>query len=141
MEYVYPIVGLVAGACLVGLSVATAFVYTPYTTSLVDSTVTAFTGVSLQIGDFIAVSSVTAILFDVLAIHLGVRYPIIVPCVFAYVITHVVVYYSCLRITDLQSEPLDPDFDIRQNPMKLMALSIPGALILLAPRDRDHSNR
>lgn len=141
MEYVYPIVGLVAGACLVGLSVATAFVYTPYTTSLIDSAVTAFTGVSLQIGDFVAVSSVTAILFDVLASQFGVRYPIIVPCVFAYVITHVVVYYSCLRITDLQSQPLDPDFDIRQNPMKLMALSIPGALILLAPRDREHTNR
>lgn len=139
MEYVYPIVGLVAGACLVGVSVLTAFVYTPYTTSLLDTSVTAFTGVTLQIGDFVAVSSVTAILFDVLAGQFGVTYPTIVPCAVAYVITHVVVYYSCLRITDLQGEPLDPEFDIRQNPMKLIALSIPGALILLAPRDGDHS--
>ncbi|SFR59299.1 hypothetical protein [Halogeometricum limi] len=137
MEYVYPVSGLFLGAFLVAVSVFTAFVYTPYTSSTVDSLVTAFTGVTLQLGDFVAVSSATAILFDVLATHLGLTYPLIVPFLFGYVVTHVTVYYSCLRITDVQSEPLDPDVDIRQNPLKLVALSIPGALILLAPRDRD----
>lgn len=141
MEYAYPVAGLVVGALLVGVSVATAFVYTPYTTSLLDTAVTALTGVTLQIGDFVAVSSATAVLFDVFATQFGVRYPIVVPCAFAYVLTHLVVYYSSLRITDLQSRPVDPDLDVRKNPMKLLALSIPGALVLLAPRDRDHSNR
>lgn len=139
MEYVYPMGGLFLGAGLVAVSVFTAFVYTPYTSSRVDSLVTAFTGVTLQVGDFVAVASATAILFDVLARQLGLTYPLAVPFLFGYVVTHVTVYYSCLRITDVQSEPLDPDVDIRQNPLKLAALSIPGALILLAPRDNDSS--
>lgn len=137
MEYVYPVGGLFLGASLVAVSVFTAFVYTPYTSSTVDSIVTAFTGVTLQIGDFVAVSSATAIVFDVLATYLGLRYPLVVPFLFGYVVTHITVYYSCLRITDVQSEPLDPSVDLRKNPLKLVALSIPGALILLAPRERE----
>jgi hypothetical protein len=141
MEYAYPVVGLVVGVGLVGVSVLTAFVYTPYSSSTVDTVVTAFTGVTLQVGDFVAVASVTAVVFDVLATQFGVRYSLLVPFVFGYVITHVTVYYSCLRITDVQSEPLDPEFDIRENPLRFVALSIPGALILLAPRERDPSKR
>lgn len=139
MEYVYPVGGLFLGVGLVAVSVFTAFVYTPYTSSRIDSLVTAFTGVTLQVGDFVAVASATAILFDLLATQVGLTYPLVVPFLFGYVVTHVTVYYSCLRITDVQSEPLDPDVNIRQNPLKLVALSIPGALILLAPRENDSS--
>ncbi|RLM57168.1 hypothetical protein DVK02_05090 [Halobellus sp. Atlit-31R] len=141
MEYAYPIVGLVGGMALIATSVFSAFVYTPTTSSLVDTTITAFTGVTLQIGDFLAVSSATAIVFDLLATQLGVRYSLLVPFTIGYVLTHVIVYYSSLHITDVQSQPLDPDFDIRENPLQLVTLSIPGALILLPTEDRRRSNR
>jgi len=131
MEYVYPIVGAIVGMALIGTSVTTAFVYTPATPSTVDSAITAFTGVTLQIGDLLAVSSATAIVFDVLATYLGVRFSLLVPFATGYVFTHVIVYYSSLRITDVQSQPMDPDFDIRETPLQLATLSIPGALLLL----------
>jgi len=131
MEYVYPIVGAIVGMALIGTSVTTAFVYTPATPSTVDSAITAFTGVTLQIGDLLAVSSATAIVFDVLATYLGVRFSLLVPFATGYVFTHVIVYYSSLHITDVQSQPMDPDFDIRETPLQLATLSIPGALLLL----------
>ena len=131
MEYVYPIVGLVAGMALVATSVFTAFVYTPTTTSTVDTVITAFTGVTLQVGDFLAVASVTALVFDLLATQFGVQFSLLIPFGVGYLFTHVIIYYSSLRITDVQSQPLDPDFDIRENPLRLATLSIPGALILL----------
>ncbi|MFB6091985.1 MAG: hypothetical protein ABEK02_03120 [Haloquadratum sp.] len=134
MEYAYPVVGLLAGMALLATSVFTAFIYTPTTSSLFDSAITAFTGVTLQVGDFLAVSSTTAIVFDVLATYLGVRFPLVVPFAVGYAVTHVIVYYSSLRITDVQSQPLDPDFDIRDNPLQLATLAIPGALILLPSR-------
>ncbi|GGJ02672.1 hypothetical protein GCM10008995_10550 [Halobellus salinus] len=130
MEYVYPVAGFVGGMALLAASVFSAFVYTPTTPSVVDSVVTAFTGVTLQLGDFLAVSSVTAVLFDVLAAF-GVRFSLPVPFAVGYLLTHVIVYYSSLRITDVQSQPLDPEFDIRENPLRLATLSIPGALLLL----------
>ena len=130
MEYIYPVAGFIVGMALVATSVFTAFVYTPTTASAVDSTITAFTGVSLQLGDFLAVSSVTAVVFDVLAI-LGLRFSLLIPFTVGYVLTHVIVYYSSLRITTVQSQPLDPEFDIRENPLQLATLSIPGALLLL----------
>lgn len=130
MEYVYPIAGFVVGTALIATSVFAAFVYTPTTSSAIDSTVTAFTGVTLQLGDFLAVSSVTAVVFDGLAAF-GVRFSLLIPFVVGYALTHVIVYYSSLRITDVQSTPLDPEFDIRENPLQLATLSIPGALLLL----------
>jgi len=130
MEYIYPVVGFIVGMALVATSVFAAFVYTPTTASAVDSTITAFTGVSLQLGDFLAVSSATAVAFDVLAM-LGVRFSLLVPFAAGYALTHVIVYYSSLRITTVQSQPLDPEFDIRENPLQLATLSIPGALLLL----------
>jgi uncharacterized membrane protein len=130
MEYVYPVAGFVGGMALLATSVFSAFVYTPTTSSTVDSAVTAFTGITLQLGDFLAVSSVTAVSFDVLAAF-GVRFSLLVPFAVGYLLTHVIVYYSSLRITDVQSQPLDPEFDIRENPLRLATLSIPGALLLL----------
>ena len=131
MEYAYPIVGFFAGMALVATSVFTAFVYTPTTTSTVDTVLTAFTGVTLQVGDFLAVASATAIVFDLLATQFGARFSLVVPFGVGYLLTHVIIYYSSLRITDVQGQPLDPDFDIRENPLRLATLSIPGALILL----------
>ena len=130
MEYVYPVAGFVGGMALLATSVFSAFVYTPTTSSTVDSAVTAFTGITLQLGDFLAVSSVTAVSFDLLA-RFGVRFSLLVPFAVGYFLTHVIVYYSSLRITDVQSQPLDPEFDIRENPLRLATLSIPGALLLL----------
>lgn len=130
MEYVYPIAGFLAGMALIATSVFAAFVYTPTTSSAVDSTITAFTGITLQLGDFLAVSSVTAVVFDLLA-AVGVRFSLLVAVVVGYALTHVIAYYSSLRITDVQSQPLDPEFDIRENPLQLATLSIPGALLLL----------
>ena len=130
MQYVYPVGGFVVGMALVATSVFAAFVYTPTTSSAVDSTITAFTGITLQLGDFLAVSSVTAVCFDLLAAF-GVRFSLLVPFAVGYLLTHVIVYYSSLRITDVQSQPLDPEFDIRENPLQLATLSIPGALLLL----------
>jgi hypothetical protein len=135
MEYVYPIAGFVVGMALVASSVLAAIVYTPTTSSAVDSAITAFTGVSLQLGDFLAVASATAIGFDVLA-GLGIRFSLLVPFVVGYVLTHVIVYYSSLRITEVQSQPLDPEFDIRENPLQIATLSIPGALLLLPANRR-----
>ncbi|MFD1598341.1 hypothetical protein [Halobellus rarus] len=131
MEYAYPIVGFFAGMALVATSVFTAFVYTPTTTSTVDTVITAFTGVTLQVGDFLAVASVTALVFDLLATQFGVQFSLPIPFGVGYLFTHVIIYYSSLRITDVQGQPLDPNFDIRENPLRLATLSIPGALILL----------
>lgn len=130
MEYVYPIAGFVAGMALVATSVVAAFVYTPTTSSTIDSAVTAFTGITLQLGDCLAVSSVTAVVFDALA-ALGVRFSLLVPFAVGYALTHLIAYYSSLRITEVQSRPLDPEFEIRKNPLRLATLSIPGALLLL----------
>lgn len=130
MEYVYPAIGLVAGMALIAASVFAAFVYTPTTSSSVDSAVTAFTGVSLQLGDFLAVSSVTAIVFDLLA-GFGVQFSLLVPFATGYLLTHVIAYYSSLQITEVQGQPLDPEFDVRANPLRLATLSIPGALVLM----------
>ncbi|MFB6089466.1 MAG: hypothetical protein ABEJ97_00275 [Halobellus sp.] len=131
MEYAYPIVGFFVGMGLVATSVLTAFMYTPTTSSSLDTAITAFTGVTLHVGDFLAVSSVIAVVFDLLARLFGTTYPLVVPFAVAYGLTHVIVYYSSLHITDVQSQPLDPNFDIRENPLQLVTLSIPGALILL----------
>ena len=130
MEYAYPIVGFFVGMGLIATSVLTAFLYTPTTSSRIDTAVTAFTGITLHLGDLLAVTSAVAVVFDLLT-NVGVSYPLEVPFIIGYVLTHVIVYYSSLRITDVQSQPLDPDFDIRENPLRLATLSIPGALILL----------
>jgi len=133
MEYVYPIAGVIAGMTLVTTSVLAAVVYTPMTSSTVDSAITAFTGVTLQLGDFLVVSSVTAVGFDALAAF-GTQFSLLVPIAVGFLLTHVVVYYSSLRITDVQSQPLDPEFDLRQNPLRLATLSLPG--VSLPPTSR-----
>ncbi|SDY01265.1 hypothetical protein [Halobellus clavatus] len=130
MEYAYPIVGFFVGMGLIATSVLTAFLYTPTTSSRIDTAVTAFTGITLHLGDLLAVTSAVAVVFDLLT-NVGVSYPLEVPFIIGYVLTHVIVYYSSLHITDVQTQPMDPEFDIRDNPLQLLTLSIPGALILL----------
>ncbi|MFB6250868.1 MAG: hypothetical protein ABEI27_04130 [Halobellus sp.] len=130
MEYAYPIVGFFIGMGLIATSVLTAFLYAPTTSSTIDTAVTAFTGVTLHLGDLFAVTSAVAVIFDLLA-NVGVTYPLEVPFIIGYALTHVIVYYSSLHITDVQTQPMDPEFDIRDNPLQLLTLSIPGALILL----------
>jgi hypothetical protein len=131
MEYVYPLAGVLVGMALVATSVTMAFLYTPSAPSPADTVITAFTGITLQIGDLLAVSSITAIVFDVLATYLGISFSLLAPLAVGYLCTHVIVYYSSLRLTDVQSEPLDPEFDIRETPLQLVTMSIPGALLLL----------
>jgi len=131
MEYAYPIIGFFGGMILIATSVFLAFIYTPTTSSILDTVITALTGMTLQIGDFLTVSAIVAIVFDLLSTQFGVQFALAVPFVVGYILTHVIIYYSSLRITDVQSEPMDPNFDIRKHPLQLITLSIPGALILL----------
>jgi hypothetical protein len=71
-----------------------------------------------------------AVGFDLLAVA-GVRVSLLVPSATGYLLTHVIAYYSSLQITEVQAQPLDPEFDVRANPLRLATLSIPGALVLL----------
>ena len=71
-----------------------------------------------------------AVGFDLLAVA-GVRVSLLVPSATGYLLTHVIVYYSSLQITEVQGQPLDPEFDVRTNPLRLATLSIPGALVLM----------
>ncbi|ELZ94233.1 hypothetical protein C440_11448 [Haloferax mucosum ATCC BAA-1512] len=133
MEYVYAMSGLLAGLLLGAIAVVTALTYTPYGASLFDTAITALTGITLQLGNLLSISALTAFAFEGLAMS-GIQYPIVVPASFAYVLTHVTVYYSCLRITDLQSEPLDPDIIIKHNPFRALILGVPGSLLLIRVR-------
>ncbi|WP_410767135.1 hypothetical protein [Haloferax sp. DFSO60] len=133
MEYVYAVSVLIAGLLLGAVAVVTALTYTPYGASLFDTAITAVTGITLQLGNLLSISALCAFLFEGLAAT-GVHYPIIVPATFAYVLTHITVYYSCLRITDLQSEPLDPDIIIKHNPFRALVLGVPGSLLLIRVR-------
>lgn len=139
MEFVYALSGLFAGLFLGAVAVVTALTYTPYGASLFDTAITALTGVTLQLGNLLFISALTALAFEGLAMG-GIRYPAVVPAAFAYVLTHVTVYYSCIRITDLQSEPLDPDVIIKHNPFRALVLGVPGSLLLIRVRSPTRRN-
>ncbi|MFC7202005.1 hypothetical protein ACFQJC_00625 [Haloferax namakaokahaiae] len=133
MEYVYAVTVLIAGLLLGAVAVVTALTYTPYGASTFDTAITALTGITLQLGNLLSISALCAFLFEGLTMA-GIHYPIIVPATFAYVVTHITVYYSCLRITDLQAEPLDPDIVIKHNPFRALVLGVPGSLLLIRVR-------
>ncbi|KAB1189246.1 MULTISPECIES: hypothetical protein [Haloferax] len=133
MEYVYAMTGLLVGLLLGAIAVVTALTYTPYGASLFDTAITAVTGVTLQLGNLLSISALTAFAFEALSL-VGVHYPIVVPAAFAYTLTHVTVYYSCIRITDLQTEPLNPDIIIQHNPFRALVLGVPGSLLLIRVR-------
>ncbi|ELZ83042.1 hypothetical protein C453_13591 [Haloferax elongans ATCC BAA-1513] len=133
MEFVYPLAGLLAGLFLGAVAVMTALSYTPYGPSTFDTAITALIGITLQLGNLLSISSLAAFAFE--GLHsVGIHYPLIVPATFAYVLTHVTVYYSCLRITELQREPLDPDVIIKHNPFRALILGVPGSLLLVRVR-------
>ena len=109
MEYLYAFGGLSAGLVLVSVSVACASLYTPHTKSAFDTLFTAFTGSSLQMGNLLVVSALTALTFDLLASVAGVRFSLLVPVVLAYVVVHVAAHRASVRVSDLMKRPLDPD--------------------------------
>ena len=110
MEYLYVFGGLSAGVVLVSVSVACASLYTPYTKSTFDTLFTAFTGSSLQAGNLLVVSALTALVFDLLASVAGVRVSVFVPVVLAYAVVHVTAHRASVRVSDLMKRPLNPDF-------------------------------
>ena len=110
MEYLYVFGGLSTGLVLVSVSIACASLYTPYTKSTFDTLFTAFTGSSLQVGNLLVVSALTALAFDLLASVAGVRVSLFVPVVLAYAVGHVVGHHASGRVSDLMKRPLDPDF-------------------------------
>ena len=112
MEYLYVFAGLSAGLVLVSVSVACASLYTPYTKSTFDTLFTAFTGSSLQVGNLLVVSALTALMFDLLASVAGFRVDIFVPVLFAYGVIHVAAHRVSLKLCDLMTRPLDPDFSL-----------------------------
>ena len=126
MEYLYVFGGLSTGLILVSVSVACASLYTPYTKSTFDTLFTAFTGSSLQVGNLLVVSALTALAFDLLASVAGIRFSLLVPAVFAYMVVHVAAHRASVRVSDLMKRPLDPDFSFD-------ALSV-GPFPLGAPR-------
>lgn len=112
MEYLYVFGGLSAGLVLVSVSVACASLYTPYTTSTFDTLFTAFTGSSLQVGNLLVVSALTALSFDLLASVAGVRVSVLVPVVLAYAVVHVAAHRASVRVSDRMKRPLSPDFSL-----------------------------
>ena len=109
MEYLYVFGGLSAGLVLVSVSVACASLYTPYTKSTFDTLFTAFTGSSLQVGNLLTVSALTALVFDLLASVAGVQVSILVPVLLAYGVIHVLAHRISVRVSDRMKRPLNPD--------------------------------
>ena len=112
MEYLYVFGGLSTGLLLVSVSVACASLYTPYTKSGFDILFTAFTGSSLQVGNLLIVSALTAVVFDLLASVAGFRVDLVVPMLFAYAVVHVAAHRASLKISDLMKRPLNPEFSL-----------------------------
>ena len=112
MEYLYVFGGLSAGLFLVSVSVACASLYTPYTKSGFDTLFTAFTGSSLQVGNLLTVSALTALLFDLLASVAGFTVPLLVPVLFAYAVVHVASHRASLEISDRMKRPLNPNISL-----------------------------
>ncbi len=110
MEYLYVFGGLSAGLLLVSVSVACASLYTPYTKSTFDTLFTAFTGSSLQVGNLLIVSALTATVFDLLVAVAGFEVSLFVPVLVAYTVVHLAAHRASLRVADLMKRPLDPDF-------------------------------
>jgi hypothetical protein len=125
MQSAFALVALLVGLVLVTVSVATAALYTPYTTSRVDTTITAFIGVTLQLGCLVATSSAVLFVFGTLGLA-GVDVPLLVQVVLAYVASHLTIYIACLKVTDLQERPIDPGVILESGPLQFLARRSPG---------------
>jgi hypothetical protein len=121
MESAFAVVALPVGLVLVAVSVVTAALYTPYTTSRVDTAVTAFIGVSLQLGSLVATSSTVLFVFGSLGFA-GLEVPLLVQVVLAYAASHLTIYVACLKVTSLQERPLDPGVVLQSGPLRLLGL-------------------
>ena len=120
MQSALAIVALPVGLLLIAVSVVTAGLYTPYTTSRIDTTITAFIGVTLQLGSLVATSSAVLFMFGSLGIA-GFKVPVLVQVVLAYAASHLTIYVACLKITDLQERPLDPSVVLSSGPFRFLS--------------------
>jgi hypothetical protein len=120
MESAFAVVALPVGLVLVAVSVVTAALYTPYTTSRVDTAITAFIGVTLQLGSLIATSSAVLFVFGSLGFA-GFEVPLLVQVVLAYAASHLTIYVACLKVTSLQERPLDPGVVLQSGPLRLFS--------------------
>lgn len=121
MESAFAVVALPVGLVLVAVSAVTAALYTPYTTSRVDTAITAFIGVSLQLGSLVATSSTVLFVFGSLDLA-GFEVPLLVQVVLAYAASHLTIYIACLKVTSLQERPLDPGVVLQSGPLRLLGL-------------------
>ncbi len=120
MQSAFAVIALPVGLVLVTVSVVTAALYTPYTTSRIDTTITAFIGVTLQLGCLVATSSTVLFVFGTLEIA-GLAVPLLVQVVLAYVASHLTIYVACLKVTELQERPLDPDVVLQSGPLRFVS--------------------
>ncbi|AUV82209.1 hypothetical protein C2R22_11590 [Salinigranum rubrum] len=120
MQSAFAVVALPVGLVLVAVSVVTAALYTPYTTSRIDTTITAFIGVTLQLGSLVATSSTVLFVFGTLEIA-GLAVPLLVQVVLAYAASHLTIYVACLKVTELQERPLDPDVVLQSGPLRFVS--------------------
>jgi hypothetical protein len=120
MQSVVAAVALPVGLVLVAVSVVTAALYTPYTTSRIDTAITAFVGVTLQLGCLVATSAVVLLVFGSLGIA-GVDVPLLAQVVLAYAASHLTIYVACLKVTSLQERPLDPGVVLQSGPLQLLS--------------------
>lgn len=119
MQSAFAVVVLPIGLLLVAVSVFTAALYTPYTTSRIDTTITAFIGVTLQLGCLVATSSTVLFVFGALGFA-GLSVPLLAQVVLAYAASHLTIYVACLKVTSLQERPLDPSV-VLQSPLRLLS--------------------
>jgi hypothetical protein len=120
MQSALAVVALPVGLVLVAVSVVTAGLYTPYTTSRIDTAITAFIGVTLQLGCLVATSSAVLFVFGSLWFA-GFEVPLLVQVVLAYAVSHLTIYVACLKITELQERPLDPGVVLASGPLRLFS--------------------
>jgi drug/metabolite transporter (DMT)-like permease len=121
MESAFAVVALPVGLVLVAVSAVTAALYTPYTTSRVDTAITAFIGVSLQLGSLVATSSAVLFVFGSLGFA-GFEVPLLVQVVLAYAASHLTIYVACLKVTSLQEQPIDPGVVLQSGPLRLLGM-------------------
>jgi cytochrome c-type biogenesis protein CcmE len=124
MQSAFAVIALPIGLVLVAVSVVTAALYTPYTTSRVDTAITAFIGVTLQLGSLVATSSAVLFVFGSLG-FVGLDVPLLVQVVLAYAASHLTIYVACLKVTSLQERPIDPGVVLASGPLRVLR-SDPG---------------
>ena len=124
MQSAFAVIALPIGLVLVAVSVVTAGLYTPYTTSRIDTAITAFIGVTLQLGSLVATSSAVLFVFGSLG-FVGLDVPLLVQVVLAYAASHLTIYVACLKVTSLQERPMDPGVVLASGPLRFLR-SDPG---------------